>query len=88
MAVTTATYTHYIHRRIIMSDKNPYHLRAELLKQAEAILSQRYAQEYERLRYLCDRDMVNPKTVTWPTTPMAEDIIAEAAKLYKFVLTK
>ena len=45
-----------------MSD-NPYTLRADLLKQAEGILTQRYSQSYERIRYLCDRDMVNPKTV-------------------------
>jgi len=70
-----------------MSD-NPYTLRADLLKQAEGILTQRYHQSYERIRYLCDRDMVNPKTVTWPEPPETEDIISEAEKLYKFVQTK
>ena len=71
-----------------MSDSNPFSLRAGLLTQAEGILQTRYQQSYERLRYLCDRDMVNPKTVTWPDPPTTEDIIAEAEKLYKFVQTK
>jgi len=70
-----------------MSD-SPYTLRAGLLSQAEGILQHRYRENYERLRYLCDRDMVNPKTVTWPDPPTTEDIIAEAEKLYKFVQTK
>jgi len=70
-----------------MSD-SPYTLRAGLLSQAEGILQHRYRENYERLRYLCDRDMVNPKTVTWPDPPSTEDIIAEAEKLYKFVQTK
>lgn len=70
-----------------MSD-SPYALRADLLKQAEGILGQRYHQEYDKLRYLCDRDMVNPKTVTWPDPPTTAEIIIEAEKLYKFVQTK
>ena len=71
-----------------MSDVNPYSIRADLLKQAEGIINSRYHQQYERLRYLCDRDMVNPKTVTWPDPPTSEEIIKEAEKLYKFVQTK
>ena len=71
-----------------MSDSSPFALRAGLLSQAEGILEKRYRENYERLRYLCDRDMVNPKTVTWPDTPTTEAIIAEAEKLYKFVQTK
>ena len=71
-----------------MSDSNPFSLRAGLLTQAEGILEKGYHQAYEKLRYLCDRDMVNPKTVTWPDPPSTEDIIAEAEKLYKFVQTK
>jgi len=71
-----------------MSDSSPFTLRAGLLTQAEDILQKRYHQSYEKLRYLCDRDMVNPKTVTWPEPPSTEDIIAEAEKLYKFVQTK
>ena len=71
-----------------MSDSSPFSLRAGLLSQAEGILEKRYNQSYERLRYLCDRDMVNPKTVTWPDPPTTEAIIAEAEKLYKFVQTK
>ena len=67
---------------------NPYSLRAGLLSQAEGILLNRYHQEYEKIRYLCDRDLVDIKTVTWPTSPTTEDIVAEADKLYRFVQTK
>ena len=67
---------------------NPYDLRAGLLGQAQAILQNQYHQEYERLRYLCDRDLLDLKTVTWPTMPTSDEIIAEAEKLYKFVQTK
>ena len=67
---------------------NPYSLRAGLLSQAESILSHRYHSEYERIRYLCDRDLLDMATVTWPTMPTSEEIIAEAEKLYKFVQTK
>ena len=67
---------------------NAYTIRAGLLSQAEGILNHHYHIEYERVRYLCDRDLVDPKTVTWPTPPTTEDILAEAEKLYKFVQTK
>ena len=67
---------------------NPYSLRAGLLSQAEGILTNRYHQEYEKIRYLCDRQFVDLKTVTWPTPPTSDEIIAEAEKLYKFVQTK
>ena len=67
---------------------NAYTIRAGLLSQAEGILMGNYHNEYERLRYLCDRDLVDPKTVTWPTPPTTEDILTEAEKLYKFVQTK
>ena len=70
-----------------MSSK-PYELRAGLLCQAEGIFEKKYHQEYERLRYLCDRNLIDPKTVNWPKPPSSEDIITEAEKLYKFVLTK
>jgi len=70
-----------------MSSK-PFELRAGLLGQAEGILNHRYHHEYEKLRYLCDRNLIDPKTVTWPTPPSSEDIITEAEKLYRFVLTK
>ena len=59
---------------------NPYSLRAGLLSQAESILSHRYHSEYERIRYLCDRDLLDMTTVTWPTMPTSEEIIAEAEK--------
>ena len=71
-----------------MSGNTPYTLRAGLLSQAEKILQQRYHQEYERARYLCDRGLDDPKTINWPTPPTTEDIISEAEKLYKFVQTK
>lgn len=71
----------------------PYELRAQLLKQAEGILLHRFHTENDRTR-----DTVHMKlkadptfdftTVTYPTMPTTEDIIAEAEKLYKFVQTK
>ena len=67
---------------------NPYDLRAGLLGQAQDILSRQYHQEYERLQYLCDRDLLDVTTVTWPKMPTSDEIIAEAEKLYKFVQTK
>ena len=67
---------------------NPYSLRAGLLSQAQGILQNQYHQEYERIRYLCDRDLLDATTVTWPTMPTSDEIIAEAEKLYKFVQTK
>ena len=67
---------------------SPYTLRAGLLGQAEKILTCRYHQEYDRMRYLCDRDLVDPKTIHWPAPPTTEEIISEAEKLYKFVQTK
>ena len=67
---------------------NPYDLRAGLLGQAQDILQNQYHQEYERIRYLCDRKLIDFKTVTWPTPPTSDEIIAEAEKLYKFVQTK
>ena len=70
------------------NSSNPYSLRASLLAQAEGILNTKYHQAYEKTRYLCDRDLVNPRTVTWPAPPTTEEIIDEAAKLYAFVQTK
>lgn len=67
---------------------NPYSLRAGLLSQAQDILQNQYHQENERLRYLCDRDLLDATTVTWPKMPTSDEIIAEAEKLYKFVQTK
>ena len=76
-----------------MSSNNPYALRAGLLAQAEGILMQRYHKEHDRveqhMHLSLERDKTfDIKTVTYPTFPTTEDIIAEAAKLYKFVLTK
>tara|TARA_B100000287_G_scaffold163682_1_gene154393 strand:+ start:619 stop:831 length:213 start_codon:yes stop_codon:yes gene_type:complete len=67
---------------------NPYALRAGLLSQAEQILSKRYHSEYEKIRWMADRNLIDPKTVTWPEPPKSDDIITEAEKLYKFVQTK
>ena len=78
----------YTHHTGAKTSGTPYTLRAGLLSQAEKILTDRYHTEYEKIRYLCDRDMIDPKTVTWPTSPSTEDIIAEAEKLYRFVQTK
>ena len=71
----------------------PYELRAQLLKQAEGILSQRFHIENDRARdYLHISLKHDPNfdvsTITYPTMPTTEDIIAEAEKLYKFVQTK
>ena len=67
---------------------NGYELRANLLQQAQAILEHQFATKYETLRYLCDRDLVDPKTATWPEMPSSEAILAEAEKLYAFVQKK
>jgi len=85
--VHIAQFTHYIHTGGNMSG-NPYALRADLLNQAQGILLNQYHQEYEKIRYLCDRNLIDIKTVTWPTPPTTEDIVVEADKLYKFVQTK
>ena len=76
-----------------MSSNNPYALRSNLLSQAEGILMQRYQMEQDRVRehvHLSrDRDIAfDVSTVTWPTFPTTEDIIAEAEKLYSFVQKK
>ena len=76
-----------------MSSNNPYALRAGLLSQAEGILMQRYQMEHERvtqhMHLSLDRDKTfDVNTVTYPTFPTTEDIIAEAEKLYNFVQTK
>ncbi len=67
---------------------NPYTLRAGLLDQAQGILINQYHQELERIRYLCDKDLLDPSTVKWPKMPTTEDVITEADKLYQFVQTK
>ena len=76
-----------------MSSNNPYALRAGLLSQAEGILMQRYQMEHERVtRHMhlsLDRDKAfDVSTVTYPTFPTTDDIIAEAEKLYSFVQKK
>ena len=76
-----------------MSSNNPYALRASLLAQAEGILMQRYQIEHERVRnhmhLSLERDKTfDVNTVTYPTFPTTEDIIAEAEKLYSFVQKK
>tara|TARA_B100000424_G_C22751886_1_gene406218 strand:+ start:93 stop:320 length:228 start_codon:yes stop_codon:yes gene_type:complete len=71
----------------------PYELRAQLLKQAEGILMNRYFKDHDVIRenvHLSiskDPDF-DHTAVTYPTMPTTEDIIAEAEKLYKFVQTK
>ncbi len=67
---------------------NPYELRTQLLQQAQDILRSKFVNEHERVRYLCDRDMVNPKSVVWPHPPTTEQIIEVAERLYTFVQTK
>lgn len=71
----------------------PYELRAQLLKQAEGILMNRYFKDHDVIRenvHLSiskDPDF-DHTAVVYPRMPTTEDIIAEAEKLYKFVQTK
>ena len=58
--------------------------RIQLLAQAERILVNKYTVDYERVRYLIDRGLVDPMEVNWPDPPSSENIIEEARKLYKF----
>ncbi len=67
---------------------NAYEIRQGLLGQAQDILREKFTREWEQTRYLCDRDLVNPKTVTWPSPPSTQEIITEAERLYKFVQQK
>ncbi len=67
---------------------NPYELRAELLKQAEGILTQRYHSMLEEIRWKIDRNLSGPGDVEFPSPPNTDDIIAEAERLYQFVQTK
>ena len=76
-----------------MSSTNPYALRAGLLSQAEGILMQRYQTEHDRVEQHMHLSLERDKTfdintVTYPTFPTTEDIIAEADKLYSFVQKK
>ena len=76
-----------------MSSNNPYALRANLLSQAEGILMQRYQVETDRvtnhMHLSLERDKTfDVNTVTYPTFPTTDDIIAEAEKLYSFVQKK
>ena len=67
---------------------NPYDLRAGLLSQAQDILGHKYHSRIDHLRTQIELGVLDPKTVTWPDAPTTEDVIIEAAKLYKFVQTK
>ena len=67
---------------------NPYALRASLLAQAEGILQTRFHTETDRIRFMIDRKMVEPKMAKWPSPPTSEQIINEAEKLYSFVKKK
>ncbi len=67
---------------------NPYDLRAGLLGQAQGILDNQYHSTLETIRRQIELGILEASQVTWPAPPSSEDIIAEAEKLYKFVLTK
>ena len=67
---------------------NPYDLRAGLLGQAQGILDHQYHAQLETIQRKIELGVLKADQVTWPTPASAEDIIAEAEKLYKFVLTK
>lgn len=76
-----------------MSSNNPYALRAGLLSQAEGILIQRYQVQSERVTNYMHLSLKRDKTfdvstVTYPTFPTTDEIIAEAEKLYSFVQKK
>ena len=71
----------------------PYELRAQLLKQAQDILMNKYFKDHDVIREnvhlsISKDPTFDHTTVTYPTMPTTEDIIAEAEKLYKFVQTK
>ncbi len=71
----------------------PYELRAQLLKQAEGILMNRYFKDHDVIRENIHLSLKKDPTfdhtaVVYPTMPTTDDIIAEAEKLYKFVQTK
>ena len=67
---------------------NAYELRQGLLGQAQNILSDKFKAKHNRMMFLLEQGVLNPKTVTWPEPPSTEAIVAEAEKLYKFVQTK
>jgi len=70
-----------------MSD-TPYELRAGLLGQAEGILAAKFNAECDQIRFLIHEKLLPAGNVKWPQPPSAEDIIAEAEKLYGFVKKK
>ena len=67
---------------------NAYELRQGLLGQAQGILSDKFNAKHNKMMFLLEQGVLNPKTVTWPEPPTTEAIVAEAEKLYKFVQTK
>lgn len=72
---------------------NPYALRAGLLKQAEGIIMLRFQTETDKARETLhlkrEADPTfNIDSVTFPTFPTTDEIIAEAEKLYSFVQKK
>ena len=67
---------------------NPYDLRAGLLGQAQGILDHQYHAQLETIQRKIELGILKADQVNWPAPASAEDIIAEAEKLYKFVLTK
>ena len=71
----------------------PYELRAQLLKQAEGILMNRYFKDHDVIRENIHLSLkkdpdFDHTTVVYPSMPTTDEIIAEAEKLYKFVQTK
>ena len=63
----------------------PFEIRARLLDQAESILNRRYHSEYDKIRLLLDKNLIDPKNVIWPVPPSTDDVLVEAEKLYKFI---
>ena len=67
---------------------NPYHLRKDLLNQAQDILTHRFHAETDKLKYLCDTNKLRADDVVWPIPPSTEAVIAEAEKLFSFIQKK
>ena len=67
---------------------DPYGLRAGLLGQAQSILDHKYHTNLDTIYRKIELGILEASKANWPEPPTAEDIIKEAEKLYKFVLTK
>ena len=67
---------------------DPYGLRAGLLGQAQKILDHKYHTTIDTIYRKIELGILEASKAQSPEPPTVEDIIKEAEKLYKFVLTK